>query len=200
MGAISDAGKAIPETNETNNARAATSPTTIKGAYSWDYVEKAYVAYYGRPGDPSGLTYWATRMDNEGGSLSSIIAAFGKSDEFNQRYGGLTYAALVTKIYRQALGRDPDPAGLSWYVGELTAGRRTLQTITLDVLNGATAAPDSTVVANKLAVAAYYTFSVKAGCAYGSEQDGVSIISSVTANSSTVTAARATIDARCGSV
>ena len=45
--AISDAGKAIPETNETNNARAATSPTTIKGAYSWDYVEKAYVAYYG---------------------------------------------------------------------------------------------------------------------------------------------------------
>ena len=61
-------------------------------------------------------------MDNEGGSLSSIIAAFGKSDEFNQRYGGLTYTALVTKIYRQALGRDPDPAGLSWYVGETNGG------------------------------------------------------------------------------
>ena len=77
-------------------------------------------------------------MDAEGGSLNAIIGAFGNSDEFNRRYGGLSYPALVTKIYQQALGRDPDPAGLAYYVGELQAGRRTLQSITLDVLNGAT--------------------------------------------------------------
>jgi hypothetical protein len=137
-------------------------------------------------------------MDAEGGSLNAIIGAFGYSDEFNRRYGGLTNTQLVTKIFQQALGRDPDVAGLNWYVNELVAGRRTLQTITLDVLNGATTAPDSTVVANKLSVSAYYSAKVAAGCAYGTEQDGVSILTGVTANSATVTAAKAAIDSRCG--
>ena len=83
-------------------------------------------------------------------------------------------------------------------MGELQAGRRTLQTITLDVLNGATTAPDATVVANKLAVAAYYTAKVAAGCPYGTEQDGVIALSSVTAMATTVTTAKLAIDSRCG--
>ncbi len=170
----------------------------IGSTYARNYVQKAYVAYYGRPADPGGLAYWAGRMDGEGGSLNAIIAAFGYSDEFNRRYGGLTNTQLVTKIYQQALGRNPDAGGLNWYVNELLAGRRTLQTITLDVLNGATTAPDSTVVANKLAVAAYYTAKVEAGCGYGTEQEGVNALSGVTANVATVTSAKAAIDARCG--
>jgi DNA-binding beta-propeller fold protein YncE len=168
------------------------------GIYARAYVQKAYVAYYGRPADPAGLAYWATRMDAAGGSLHAIVIAFGNSGEFNRRYGGLDYFALVTGIYRQALGRDPDPAGLEWYVVELTLGRRTLQTIALDVLNGATTPPDSTVVANRLEVAAYYTARVAGGCAYGTEQDGVTLVSSVTADAATVSAARAVVDARCG--
>jgi hypothetical protein len=166
--------------------------------YSRDYVQKAYVGYYGRPADPAGQSYWATRMDAEGQKLNAIIGAFGYSDEFNRRYGGLSYTQLVTKIYQQALGRDPDQDGLDWYVAELAAGRRTLQTITLDVLNGATTAPDSTVVANKLDVAAYYTAKVAAGCAYGTEQQGASTISGVTADAVTASAAKAAINARCG--
>ena len=181
-----------------SSARNVTATFVYTGsAYSFDYVQKAFVAYYGRPADPAGQAYWAGRMDAEGGSLNAIIGAFGYSDEFSRRYGGLTNTQLVTKIFQQALGRDPDVAGLNWYVNELLAGRRTLQTITLDVLNGATTAPDSTVVANKLGVAAYYSAKVAAGCVYGTEQDGVSIISGVTAISTTVTAAKAAIDSRC---
>jgi hypothetical protein len=111
-------------------------------------------------------------MDAESQTLAAIIGAFSTSTEFNRRYGGLDNATLVTRIYQQILGRDPDPAGLDFYVGELLAGRRTLQSITLDVLNGATTPPDSTVVANKLEVATYYTAKVATGCAYGTEQDG----------------------------
>ena len=157
----------------------------------------SYVAYYGRPADPGGQAYWAGRMDAEGGSLDAIIDAFGNSEEFNRRYGGLTYTDLVAGIYRQALNRDPDQAGLDYYVGELEAGRRTMQSIALDVLNGAVTAPDSTIVANKLDVAAYYTAQVAAGCTYGSEQDGVDIISGVTEMSATVAAAKAAIASRC---
>jgi hypothetical protein len=170
----------------------------IVSAYSFDYVQKAYVAYYGRPGDPGGMLYWAGRMDAEGQSLNAIIGAFGYSDEFNRRYGGLAYTDLVTRVYQQALNRDPDPAGLNFYVGELEAGRRTLQTITLDVLNGATTAPDSTVIANKLEVAAYYTAKVAVGCPYGTEQDGVNALSGVTGTPGTVTIAKAAIAAWCG--
>jgi len=180
------------------NVTASFAFTGSTGAF--DYVQKAYVAYYGRPADPPGQGYWAGRVDAEGGSISAIIDAFGNSAEFNSRYGGLTYAQLVTKIYQQALARDPDQAGLDYYVGELQAGHRTLQSITLDVLNGATTAPDSTVVANKLNVAAYYTGKVAAGCPYGTELDGVNAIAGVTASASTVTAAKAAIDTRCAPI
>ena len=167
-------------------------------AYSRNYVQKAYVAYYGRPADPGGQDYWASRLDEEGGSLNAIIGAFGYSDEFNRRYGGLSYGALVTKIYQQALGRDPDLGGLNWYVNELLAGRRTLQTITLDVLNGATTEPDSIVVANKLLVAAYFTSRVAVGCSYGTEQTGVNTVAGVTDAFATAIAAAAAIDSWCG--
>lgn len=175
--------------------RAATDPSS---EYSRNYVQKAYVAYYGRPADPSGQGYWAARMDAEGQSLNAIIGAFGSSAEFNGRYGGLGYAELVTRIYQQALGRDPDVTGLTYYVGELQAGRRTLQSITLDVMNGATTAPDSMVVANKLNVAAYYTTKVAAGCTYGTEQDGVNALRGVTDLFATTTSAKAAIDSRLG--
>lgn len=175
-----------------------TNPVSVGSSYSRDYVQKAYVAYYGRPADPGGHAFWATRMDDKGGSLDAIIKEFGNSDEFNRRYGGLSYVELVTKIYRQALGRDPDQGGLDWYVAELEAGRRTLQTITLDVLNGATTAPDSTVVANRLTVAAHFSAAVEAGCDYAGEQTGVDSLAGVTDVFATVIAAMAAIDSRCG--
>ena len=165
-------------------------------AYANEWVQKAYVAYYGRPADPAGLSYWALRMDNEGGSLESIIAAFGNSDEFNRRYGGLGNTALVTKIYQQTLGRDPEPAGLAYYVGELDTGKRTLQSITLDVLNGATGL-DALTVANRLDVANHYSGKVAVGCAYGGELTGVNSLAPVTSESATVWTAKLGIESRC---
>ena len=161
------------------------------------WVQESYFAYYGRPADPAGLAYWANRMDIEGGSLSSIIAAFGSSDEFSRRYGGLRYARLVTTIYQQALGRDPEQGGLDYYVGELQAGRKTLQSITLDVLNGATGL-DAFTVANRLDVANHYTGKVAVGCPYGGEVTGVASLTPVTSDSSTAWAAKLGIESRCG--
>ena len=103
----------------------------------------------------------------------------------------------MTKIYHQTLARTPDPAGLAYYVGELQAGRRILQSITLDVLNGATTPPDSTTVANKLEVADYFTAKVAAGCDYGSEQAGLDALTPVTHDPATVAAAKAATDSRC---
>lgn len=175
-----------------------TESVAVTGSpYARAYVQKAYVAYYGRPADPAGQDYWAARMDAEGGSLSAIIGAFGNSDEFNRRYGGLGYPELIAQIYQQTLARNPDQGGLDYYVAELTAGRRTLQAITLDVLNGATGV-DTLTVNNRLNVASYFTDQVSAGCSYGGELVGVNTLAAVTSETDTVLAAKATIDGRCG--
>ena len=91
---------------------------------SYDWVQDAYISYYGRPADPEGQAYWAGQTDLLGRGLDAIVGAFGTSDEFNSRYGGLTNTELVTKIYQQTLARNPDPGGLAWYVAELAAGRK----------------------------------------------------------------------------
>lgn len=184
----------------TSNGTDATLMTTACGggsAYSRAYVQKAYVAYYGRPADPAGLTYWAVKMDGQGGSLQAIIDAFGNSDEFNRRHGGLTDTQMVAKIYQQTLARDPDPAGLAWYVAELRAGRTTLQRVALDVLNGASG-DDAITVANKVDVAGYYTGRAAGGCPYGGETEGVAAIGGVSSLAESVNVAKAAIDARCG--
>jgi CSLREA domain-containing protein len=138
---------------------------------SEDNVLRGYVAYYGRPADSVGLAYWAKQLDHEGGSLSSIIQAFGVSQEFTDRYGALSAADLVTGVYRQLFGRDPEPGGLSYYVGELQSGRRTLQGIALDVLFGAQDR-DAAVVANRLIAARHFVSESKAGGVDESQYDG----------------------------
>lgn len=161
-------------------------------------VQKAYIAYYGRPADPEGLAYWANRMDRDGGSLAAIISAFGNSDEYSRRYSGSSSIELVSNIYRQLLGREPDEWGLAWYVTRLDSGVMTLTTIALNVIDGATTAPDSDVVANKLEVANHYTAKIAAGCEYGGELTGVDSLVPVTDDVATVWTARNSIDSRCG--
>lgn len=119
-------------------------------------VTKAYIAYYGRAADPAGLNYWAGRLQSEGGNLDSIIQAFGESQEFNERFGGLSTTQLIANIYQQLFNRAPDPAGLAYYRDEMESGRRTLQTIALDVLYGATGS-DVATLANKVDVSQYFT-------------------------------------------
>ena len=134
-------------------------------AFANEYVQKSYVAYYGRPADPAGL------------------GVLGEPNGRGRRFAVVDHRLVrnlrrvQSPLRRPQLHRprhDDLPAdarratrtlaGLAYYVGELQAGRKTLQTITLDVLNGASTAPDSTIVANKLDVANHFTGKVAAGC------------------------------------
>lgn len=119
-------------------------------------VQQAYVAYYGRPADPAGQDYWANRLEQEGGSLQSIIQAFGNSQEFQERFGSMSKEQLVNNIYRQLFNRDAEPMGLAFYVGKLQSGEMTLQTICLNILDGAQG-DDLATIQNKVQVAQYFT-------------------------------------------
>lgn len=137
-------------------------------------VQQVYIAYYGRPGDPAGISYWVSRLEAAGGNLSAIINDFGNSEEFAERYGSLSNSELLDTIYQQMFGRLPDAAGKVFFLEQLELGEMSLQTITLDILNGSTG-NDATIIQNKTEAASYFTERVNtAGFDYGKDSiDGV---------------------------
>ena len=121
-----------------------------------DQVQLMYVAYYGRPGDNGGLDFWAQQLADNGGNLNAIVDSFGNSEEFLQRFGTLDNEALVNNIFQQLFNRDSDPEGLAFFTGILADEEdpRTLQSIALDVANGADSTSlDGMSRDNKLAAA-----------------------------------------------
>lgn len=144
-------------------------------------VEAMYIAYYGRPGDPQGVTYWAGELEASEGDLNAIIDAFGTSDEYEERFSNMDNAALVNNIYRQLFGRDADSEGLTFYTDRLQSGESTLASIALQVYDGVQGL-DALIVANKLTVAHAFTDHVEDnGLSYGDDQiaDAKSLIARV---------------------
>ena len=135
----------------------ATGPAQIAGVSAGvQQIEEAYVAYYGRPADPAGLTYWVTALNAAGGNLSTIINAFGNSAESQALYSGQSNTQIVTSIYQQELGRAPDAGGLAYYVGELNSGKMSAAAAALIIFNGATGT-DQALINNKIVVAEAFT-------------------------------------------
>ena len=124
----------------------------------------AYLAYYGRPPDPGGLAYWSGRLTDDGGDINTIIAEFGNSQEYQSRFGELTSTQLVTNLYGQLFGRLPDQGGLDYYVEQLDTDARSLQEISLIILNGVpSTGTDRAVIDNRLEFSMYYVSDAEEG-------------------------------------
>ena len=95
---------------------------------STDYSEDAapiarlYLAYFNRAPDEAALGQWVTRHKT-GTTLAAIAEAFANSPDFHALYGSLTDEQFVTRVYRNLLGRDPDPVGFAHWRGQLADGR-----------------------------------------------------------------------------
>jgi len=155
-----------------------------------------YVAYYGRPGDPGGLNWWAGKLEAAGGDLSEIINSFGSSQEYVDRFGGMSSESLINNIFVQLFGRDADSAGRDWYVGKLESGdpNWSLASIALRIADGVQEGDDdAVVVANRMAVANDFTQAVEdAVVIYIDEQDidaAVSMLASVNSDAETLESA-----------
>jgi len=108
-------------------------------------VYQAYLAYFGRPPDKSGLAAYT------GASQASVIAAFSASAESQALYAGGSVAEQVNAIYLNLFGRVAERAGAAYWSNEILSGRSTLAEMALAVLRGAQN-EDALVVANKLQV------------------------------------------------
>jgi hypothetical protein len=164
-------------------------------------VQTMYIAYYGRPGDPGGVGYWAGRLVEVGGNwITDLVNAFGTSPEYTERFGGLPPEALIDNLYQQLFNRVADPVGGGFYI-DLLAGTNasglnptlrhsTLAQIALDIANGALN-EDRTILENKQSVAQYFTNRiVETGQRYLAEDivAAVDIMELVTLGNDSVTA------------
>lgn len=107
-----------------------------------EFIKRLYNVCLGREADADGLKYWLGQFDNEHHSKTWVLQGFLNSAEFNQLcdqykinkstyYSPTTYQlvfsqekteAFVTRLYSLALGREPDPDGFNYWVGQFKSG------------------------------------------------------------------------------
>lgn len=74
-------------------------------------VNRAFRDVLDRPADPEGLATYRNRLMYEGWSERQMIESLQRSGEAR----AIKPDAAIKKIYREVLGRDPDPNGLAHY-------------------------------------------------------------------------------------
>ena len=112
---------------------------------STDNLYKAYLAYFGRPPDPTGLSAFSSATE------LSVISAFSASRESRDLLSGTSISTQVNSIYRNLFGRDAEPAGLAYWVNEVNSGRVTLARASFTI-QGAALNEDALTVAAKMDV------------------------------------------------
>ncbi|WP_245606844.1 choice-of-anchor U domain-containing protein [Simplicispira psychrophila] len=187
--------------NETVQATFSTVPVTTCRARAFSADEErvlaAYLAYYGRPADVGGLAYWVTDLTNERRYVGGTIDAFGRSQEFQQRFGQMAGEQLIANIYQQMYGREPDAVGTVFYTAKLASGIYSLASIAMNILDG-TEGSDRLVLDNRQKVARYFvTRAEELGRAAPDIHDGnvlAGLVSDVGSDATSASAACARVD------
>lgn len=131
-------------------------------------ISSIYLAYYGRPADPSGLQFWARQLEARDNNLNTIINAFATSSEAQGRFGGLSNTAFINNVYQSLFSRPAEPGGLAYWNGRIQSGDLSLGQATLAILQGAqnSGAQDSTLVTLRNTTALQFTQSLGTTGAY----------------------------------
>ena len=85
-------------------------------------LNRLYDATLHRTPDSYSVAYWLGVMRG-GTSLTSVTATFVGSQEFQNSFGTLTNQQFIQQLYRFTLGREGEAAGVSYWTGELNAGK-----------------------------------------------------------------------------
>lgn len=79
---------------------------------------RLYQAMFSREPDLIGLGFHIASLDR-GVPIDVVGDAFVNSQEFQDRYGALSNADFVVRLYRNVLGREPDEGGRLYHLGYL---------------------------------------------------------------------------------
>ena len=148
-------------------------------------AQRMYIAYFGRPGLPDGLEYWANRFD-EGGNIQTIAEKFGSSAEYFNKNTPTYNWGLIGDLYRQMFSRDPESAGLLYFYRLLSAGTVSFESIALEIADAAVN-EDLLALENKILVANEFSSLIPIDGDEYIDIDGITeLLSSVTSDPETV--------------
>lgn len=140
-------------------------------------VQQLYIAYFGRPADPSGLANFSASLAaanapttiqglnaaySTNAAVRSLVDAFGTSTESSTLYTGGT-SAFVNAIFQNVLNRPAATAGLQFWTNAIDSGTLTRGNAALSIMAGALSNStaqgliDAQVVNNKVSVGASFT-------------------------------------------
>lgn len=88
-------------------------------------VQKMYLDTLGRPGEASGVAFWAGEIQSRRLSVARVAARFYASQEYFAGLGGGTVPTWIDDLYRKLLLREPDDAGRAFWVDRANTRGRT---------------------------------------------------------------------------
>jgi hypothetical protein len=139
-------------------------------------AQQIYIAYFGRPADPTGLANVEAALNaagaptnaadlsaayNTNAGIKSLIDSFGTSAESASLYTGTT-TQFVNAIYHDLFNRGADLSGLNFWVQAIDSGSLTRAHAAQSILAGA-AAPDAAIVAAKVVASNNFTAALNTG-------------------------------------
>lgn len=122
-------------------------------------ITQIYIGYFNRAPDPDGMSYWLGQLQS-GMPAAAIATSFAAQPEAVSAYDFLlnpaasSADAFLNTVYGNLFNHAPDAAGLSYWKGELQAGKPAGRII-LDIISGAQG-NDKAILDNKAVAAQGY--------------------------------------------
>ncbi|MDI3489990.1 MAG: hypothetical protein PWP11_1267 [Thauera sp.] len=155
-----------------------------------EQIQQIYIGLLGRAADQAGLDYWAAEINSGALTLEQLRANIvNEQPEYAAGQGSMTRAQAVADLYENLFNRQPEAAGLEYWVNGGGASVN-IDQLVLALIAGASAA-DQLVLDNKTEVAEYYT--AAAGADYTADA-AKAAVDNVDATRGSVDAAKVAID------
>ncbi|GAB3460188.1 S-layer protein RsaA [Massilia terrae] len=100
-------------------------------------IQALYVAYFNRPADAAGLSYWDGVITANKGSTAAVSAAFAASAEYKAAYAGMDAYHVIATVYQNLFGHQPDTPGLNYWGQLLLNGKITVDNAVTQIAAGA---------------------------------------------------------------
>lgn len=119
-------------------------------------LQSLYVAYFNRPADTSGLAFWEEALASGRATLATVRAAFAQAPEYKAEYANKTNAQIISQVYMNLFGRQPDLPGLEFWTKGMANGTVTIDQVVAQVAAGAQGA-DKVAFQSKAQAATAFT-------------------------------------------
>lgn len=100
---------------------------------SFDFIQRAYIAFFNRPADRAGYDYWRSYS----GSDQDLLDQFSQSVEYLSDFAGKNHRQTIGIIYQNLFGRPPEKAGWDYWTSQMDAGWVTVGNAAYEILGGA---------------------------------------------------------------